>query len=228
MRVGLRGTLIIAIFAVICATWADETANDLEDPALRSTFERTCSQCHPSSKAVPGSRPGEEWPAVVKRMQSHAQGTEKAFDDRVASAVTAFLATSVAEPDHGHSGEQTEAHGELGRFGGALGIVTAVLIATMVTAGALRRKIGRRFRRLHAFGAVLLVCALAAHAAILYLDHGPPDSLWHLCGTGAFVLVAVTASLGLARRRIGRKFVRIHACAALLTAVLALLHRLLA
>lgn len=222
---------VIAAFSAIAlavAVGADDAGADAAAVTPRSTFERTCSQCHPLSKVTAEPRPAAEWPALVKRMQTHAQTGDKTFDNTVADEITAFLVHNAAAADPSLNPAPAEAASEAGEMGEALGIATAVLIAAMIVAGALRRRIGRRFRLLHRSGAVLLVCALAAHAAILFLSYGPPNSLWHLCGSGAFLLVGVTALLGLNRRRIGRRFVPVHASAAGLTAALALLHRLLA
>jgi len=228
MTTQFRAIPAIAGIAIACSLWADEARYDADNPTPQETFERICSQCHPSSKAVPNSRSAEEWAVLVKRMQGHAQGGDKAFHDQIAATVTVFLTAGAAGPDHDQNHGYSEEHNALEEAGEALGITTAVLIATMIATGALRRKIGRTFRMLHGTGAVLLVCALAGHATILFLGHATPNSLWHLCGTGAFILVVVTTAFGLARRRIGQRFLRIHAGSALLTAALALLHRLLA
>ena len=174
----------------------------------------------PDSEVVINPRAGKKFRQRLRfqRPSGFAQSNGKAFDDEIAATITAFLAAGAGDA----------AHGRLGEAGEALGIATAVLIGAMIAAGTLRRKIGRSFHLLHATGAVLLTGVLASHTVVLFLGHGPPNSLWHLCGSGAFVFVVATALLGLARRKLGRRFVRVHACSALLAATLALLHRLLA
>jgi len=81
MTTQFRAIPAIAGIAIACSLWADEARYDADNPTPQETFERICSQCHPSSKAVPNSRSAEEWAVLVKRMQGHAQGGDKAFHE---------------------------------------------------------------------------------------------------------------------------------------------------
>jgi len=102
------------------------------------------------------------------------------------------------------------------------------LLIALIATGLVRRRLKRRFRPVHAALAFLLALAVIGRAAGLYARAGMPRSVWRLCGSAALLVAAVGAAAGLMRRRLKRRFLRVHVTLAFTALILAVLHRLLA
>ncbi|MFH1725312.1 MAG: hypothetical protein ABII00_11925 [Elusimicrobiota bacterium] len=214
----------VPALALLAATSCLSAAAAKEPAEPRLVFERTCSRCHPSARALERTRGEAQWRKIVRRMRGRAAGSANAFGRGTAETVVAYLAgkaVTASEPAK-RSWERL-----FEEPAAALGIVTAALLLVMIGTGFGRGFIGGRFRRVHAAAAALLAVALACHASLLYAIHGPPDAAWHWAGSTALCMLVVTALGGLLRRRLGSRFLRLHGSGALATLVLAALHRLL-
>jgi hypothetical protein len=97
------------------------------------------------------------------------------------------------------------------------------LVALLLT-GHGRRKLRRRFRGLHATAALGLFASLAAHGVIYLLRFGNPAVFWYWCGVASFVAIAFVELMGILRKRMGRRFLRIHQFGGYAALVLAILH----
>ncbi len=210
----------------------------------RTLFEATCSRCHPAKASWRNTRSEEKWKSTVARMRRHAGSGTKAFDAEAAARIVAYLAPGrgVADVAVGASAsavaatpktavdEQAEhPHEDAGGAWAAkaLGLASGAFLLLLVGSGLARRRLKRRFHRVHvtlvsAFGIVL-----AAHAALLYLQTGIPRTAWHLLGSAALATGVLNAAVGLGRRRLKRRFLPVHKALAALILVLAALHRVL-
>ncbi len=229
--VPVLSTILVVVLAVSHAIAQDLPDGNQDSAAL---FVKTCSQCHQPDPSWPGSRPIEEWRKRVATMQERAAGTEKRFSDDVAARIVQYLGTPdptavEGSSDGGPAPEPEAKHhgGKAGQVGGILGILTGALLAGMIGAGVFRKRLGRRFHKLHRAGAGLLITALTVHAVILFLYEGPPRSVWHACGTLALVCVVLTGCVGLRRRRFGKRFLRLHQIGAFAALLFGILHRAL-
>ena len=217
--------LAVAVLMLVPLT-GEYADGDTPTASAQALFEQTCSQCHPAARATERSRSREEWQAIVTRMREHARETDTAIARETAETIVAFLArgdaapgVSPSAPGHTHAEEHGRGAGELGE---ALGITTAALVLCMIASGLLRRKLRRRFGPLHAAMAVLLAAAVLAHGTILYLHTGFPRSLWHLSGSAGLLALLATAGAGLLRRRLRRRFLKLHMAGATCSAAMVL------
>lgn len=215
------------LFCIVFAAVSPALAAAGEIPSPQELFDTTCSSCHPAKKAAGKDYSAGKWRATVARMRKHAADTEHAFSAETGEQIARYLAGGDGDAPGAATAPGTGGGPALATAGKVLGVITAVLIAGMITAGLLRRKLGKRFRPLHAAGAAVLLAAAAAHAVILYLHAGPPAQPWHLCGTAAILVALGTAGGGLLRRRLKKMFLPLHVTGALAAAALVLLHRLL-
>jgi len=79
--------LMISAAGFLCAHAGPETGS-----TDRDLFKATCLRCHAAQDKWRGSGSEKGWKETVARMQKHAEGTRKAFDDQVAARIAAYLA----------------------------------------------------------------------------------------------------------------------------------------
>lgn len=107
---------------------------------------------------------------------------------------------------------------------GLAGYAAVFFLFALLLTGHGRRKLGKRFRRLHAAAALGLFASLAAHGVIYLLRFGNPAVFWYWCGVLSFALVAIVELMGILRKRMGRRFLRLHQLGGYTGLVLAVLH----
>ncbi len=107
---------------------------------------------------------------------------------------------------------------------GIAGYAAVLFLVALLLTGHGRRKLGKRFRHLHAAAALGLFTCLAAHGVIYLLRFGNPAVFWYWCGVASFVVIALVELMGILRKRMGRRFLRLHQLGGYAGLVLAILH----
>jgi hypothetical protein len=104
------------------------------------------------------------------------------------------------------------------------GFLSVASLLTLLASGFLRRRLKRRFRRIHVTAALVLFVSLSLHGIIYIFEYGTPNVLWYGFGLAAFVALIVTQVQGIVRKRFGRGLLTAHIAGACLGLVLSILH----
>ena len=145
---------LIATLAAIPAMAEEMPSHD----AQRAVFEAKCGLCHPLAKPLSERRSAEQWAATVERMAGKSPDLMTGSDVRTISAYLAEV--------QGLSRPSSRA---LPRWvTPALGVATLLTAFGTMTAGLIRRRLGRAFR-LHKYGALTAAVLWLLHALSVWL-----------------------------------------------------------
>ena len=102
-------------------------------------------------------------------------------------------------------------------------IAVGMLLVLLVT-GAIRKKIRVVFSPIHHTAALLLFVTIAIHASIHLVEFGPVPVLWLWFGIAAIVVLLATEGVGLLRKQLRKRFLRLHIIGGTVGGVLTILH----
>jgi hypothetical protein len=102
-------------------------------------------------------------------------------------------------------------------------IAVAMLVVLLVS-GMLRKKLKPAFSPIHHAAALLLFVTIAIHASIHLVEFGPVPVLWLWFGIAAIVVLLATEGVGLLRKQLRKRFLRLHMIGGALGGVLTILH----
>lgn len=105
-----------------------------------------------------------------------------------------------------------------------MGYLAVALVGVMLGLGAARRRVGRHFRRLHLVMGGALFFAAAIHSGVFLAEYGAPPVTWLWFGVAAMALVVATEVHGIARPRLGKRFLPVHVLASVACLVFTVLH----
>lgn len=164
----------------------------------------------------PSAAPSPD-PAVADAEPPSEAGSAPELPEPARVEVTSAVRERLADPPW-RPGRGLLRVAEMGGYGAVL------CLLGLIGTGSFRRRLGRRFRRLHGALAAALFMCLAAHGTIYLLRYGAPPVLWYWFGALSFLLVAIAELQGIVRKRFGHWFLRVHVVSAAGGLALAVLH----
>jgi len=91
-----------------------------------------------------------------------------------------------------------------------MGYVAVAALVLMIVTGAIRRTMGRSFRKVHCVLAFILCVTLTIHSAVFLAEYGIPSVLWFWFGIIATVILLAVVFSGLLHLKNRKYFVRYH------------------
>jgi hypothetical protein len=104
------------------------------------------------------------------------------------------------------------------------GVLALIFLSGLFATGHLRRRLGSRFRPLHALCALGLFLSLAVHGSVFLTQYHLPPVGWFWTGLVGFLAAVAVQLQGIVRKRFGRIFLRFHIAGAYLAIGLTILH----
>ena len=102
--------------------------------------------------------------------------------------------------------------------------LAVTMLAVLLVSGMLRKKLKPAFSPIHHTAALLLFVTIAIHASIHLVEFGPVPVLWLWFGIAAIAVLLATEGVGLLRKQLRKRFLRLHMIGGALGAVLTILH----
>lgn len=104
------------------------------------------------------------------------------------------------------------------------GYAAVFFLFTLLLSGHSRRRLRTAFRPVHIAAALGLFLSLASHGLIYLLRYGNPPVVWYWYGLAAFCTVVTVEMVGIMRKQMGRRFLRLHMAGGYMGLGLAILH----
>jgi hypothetical protein len=102
--------------------------------------------------------------------------------------------------------------------------LAVTMLAVLLVSGMLRKKLKPAFSPIHHTAALLLFVTIAIHASIHLVEFGPVPVLWLWFGIAAIAVLIATEGVGLLRKQLRKRFLRLHIIGGTLGALLTILH----